>query len=58
MGESVFGTQCEVCGWKAVADGESIGGVSRRAIDRYTETGHLPIERFEFYDRSIVERYE
>lgn len=56
MEENVFGIRCDVCGWKAVADGESVNGVSRRAIDHYMETGHLPLERFEFYIRSVVEQ--
>lgn len=54
--ESVFGIQCTVCEWRAVANEHSRAEISRRAIDHYLETGHLPIERFELYTHSLTER--
>lgn len=38
-GESVFGIQCTVCEWRAVANEHSRAEISRRAIDHYLENG-------------------
>lgn len=54
--ESVFGIQCTVCSWRAVANERSRTEVSRHAIEHHLETGHLPIERFELYAHSLTER--
>lgn len=56
MEEHAFGVRCEVCEWWATAEGQSVGEVSRRAIDHHAETGHLPLERFGTYERSPVEQ--